>query len=56
MVTGSEQLVEELFGIYDRNAADYDAVELRACINQMTKGLFGRLAQLRGFGGYRTPK
>lgn len=45
MVTDSDQLVEALSGIYGRNGADYSAVELRAGIRQMTRALFGTLAE-----------
>jgi hypothetical protein len=45
MVTDSDQLVEALGGIYGRNAADYSAAELRSGIRQMTKALFGTLAE-----------
>ena len=45
MVTDANQLVEALNDIYRRNAVDYSPVELRAGIRQMSKALFGTLAE-----------
>jgi hypothetical protein len=48
MVTDCDQFIDELIQIYSRNSVSLNHVELRAKIVEMTKGLFGRLAEYVG--------
>jgi TIR domain len=45
MVTNKERLIADLIDIYNRNNVKYDAAKLRESINQVAKGVFGRLAE-----------
>jgi hypothetical protein len=48
LVTNCDQLIEELIQIYSRNSVNFHPAELRVKIIEMTKGLFGKLAEYVG--------
>jgi hypothetical protein len=49
MVTSKEQLITELIGIFQRNALDFDAVQLRRLADELEQGLFGEIRQFDGY-------
>jgi len=49
MLTSKDQLIKELIGIFERNALDVDANELRGLVAKLDSSLFG---EIREFDGY----
>lgn len=49
MVTSKEQLIKELIDIFQRNAIEFDAVELRRMVGKFEQGLFGEIRQFDGY-------
>ncbi|WP_036017662.1 toll/interleukin-1 receptor domain-containing protein [Bradyrhizobium sp. WSM1743] len=49
MLTSKDQLIRELIGIFERNAIDVDANELRGLVGKLESGLF---SEIREFDGY----
>jgi hypothetical protein len=49
MVTSEEQLIKELIKIFQRNAIEFDAVELRGMVGKLELGLFGEIRQFDGY-------
>ena len=49
MVTNKEQLIKELIEILQRNAIEFDAVELRGLVGKLEQGLFGEIRQFDGY-------
>jgi len=48
MVTSKEQLIKELIEIFERNAIEFDVVELRGLVGKLQQGLFGEIRQFDG--------
>jgi TIR domain len=49
MVTSKEQLIKELIDIFQRNAIDFDAVQLRGLAGKLEQSLFGEIRQFDGY-------
>jgi len=49
MVTDTEQLVNGLIDIYQRNSIKFDAVSLRSAVTRLERCLFGKLREFEGF-------
>jgi TIR domain-containing protein len=49
MVTSKDQLIKELIQIFQKNAIEFDAVELRGLAGKLEQGLFGEIRQFNGY-------
>jgi hypothetical protein len=49
MVTTKDQLIKALIGIFQRNALEFDAVQLRRLADKLEQGLFGEIRQFDGY-------
>jgi hypothetical protein len=49
MMTGTEQLIDELIDLYQQYNIAYDAVELRTLVAALDKGLFGKIREFDGY-------
>ncbi len=49
VVTNKEQLIKELIEIFQRNAIEFDAVQLRGLAGKLEQGLFGEIRQFDGY-------
>jgi TIR domain len=49
MVTSKSQLIKELIEIFQRNAIEFDAVQLRGLAGKLERGLFGEIRQFDGY-------